>query len=270
MSDHSYMFIDGASLEKTADDFGIKWFGEPAEIDYRSLGQAHRRVFYYHALPSQRKNENPTDFDARLTKTKDFFRRLQALNGWHVHFGITKRHKGEKAEQKEVDVLLAVDMLTHVHRRNASSITLLTCDLDFRPLLDAVVREGIYTNLIYDPNHTNDELIATVDSATPLTFFNFWMNLTLSFKTKHGSLCESNAGGPLGNPPDGVCLAQAKQNDKPVAHLWSCEARQISMITASEPAKDGYYKQMHADAGHEDLLKRVFEDSFGEVTWASP
>jgi hypothetical protein len=227
-------------------------------------------VFYYHALPSPRKGEPLDEFQLRLEEKKGFFRRLQALDGWHVHFGITKRHKGDKAEQKEVDVLLAVDMLTHVHRRNASAVTLLTSDLDFRPLLDAVVREGTYTQLVYDPEHTSDELIATVDAATPLTFFNFWPNLSFRFQAKYGHVSEGNAGGPWGAPQDGVCAAIAMRDGEPAAHLWSCPQRGRSMITTRVPAKDGHYKQMQADAGHEDLLKRVFAHSFGDVEWKAP
>jgi hypothetical protein len=55
-------------------------------------------------------------------------------------------------------------MLTHSFRRNMHRATLLTGDLDFKPLVDALVHEGMFVTLWYPPKATNKELIAAADA----------------------------------------------------------------------------------------------------------
>ncbi len=59
--------------------------------------------------------------------------------------------------------MIAVDMLTHSFRRNMHEATLLTGDLDFKPLVDALVQEGTFVTLWYPPGETSKELIAAAD-----------------------------------------------------------------------------------------------------------
>jgi hypothetical protein len=59
--------------------------------------------------------------------------------------------------------MIAVDMLTHSFRRNMHQATLLTGDLDFKPLIDALVQEGMFVTLWYPPSTTSQELIAAAD-----------------------------------------------------------------------------------------------------------
>ncbi|MBD2254416.1 NYN domain-containing protein [Nostoc parmelioides] len=54
-----------------------------------------------------------------------------------------KRPTGKaKKEQKEIDIMIAVDMLTHSFQKNMDEATLLAGDLDFKPLIDALVLNG--------------------------------------------------------------------------------------------------------------------------------
>jgi hypothetical protein len=46
--------------------------------------------------------------------------------------------------------------------------TLLSGDLDFKPLIDALVQEGMFVTLWYPPRETAKELIAAADSSVPL------------------------------------------------------------------------------------------------------
>jgi uncharacterized LabA/DUF88 family protein len=59
--------------------------------------------------------------------------------------------------------MIAVDMLTHAFRRNMQQATLLTGDLDFKPLLDALVNDGMFVTLWFPPNKTNRSLISSAD-----------------------------------------------------------------------------------------------------------
>jgi hypothetical protein len=65
--------------------------------------------------------------------------------------------------------MIAVEMLTHSFRRNMHEATLLTGDLDFKPLIDALVQEGMFVTLWYPPGTTSKELIAAADRSQRLS-----------------------------------------------------------------------------------------------------
>jgi hypothetical protein len=64
--------------------------------------------------------------------------------------------------------MLTVDMLTHAFRRNMHKATLLTGDNDFKPLLDALVQDGMFVSLLYPPDETSRELMQAADARWPL------------------------------------------------------------------------------------------------------
>lgn len=62
-----------------------------------------------------------------------------------------------------VDVMIAVDMLRHAQMGNMERVTLFTSDLDFKPLIDALVQMGLEVTLWFQPSITNDELRRSAD-----------------------------------------------------------------------------------------------------------
>lgn len=176
-----YMFIDGAYLDERLKALEPV-FGEVPAIDYERLGYSATKVFYYDALPREPEpNAAPRDqaaYELKLAKKQSHFDMLRSLPGWHVVQGVVKRgdEKKAKAQQKEVDILIAVDMLTHTYRRNMEEVIFLAGDLDFRPLVDAVVRDGMYVTLQYDPASVAKDLVETADTADPLRFLR-WHSL---------------------------------------------------------------------------------------------
>jgi NYN domain len=72
-------------------------------------------------------------------------------------------------EQKMVDVHLAVDALLMASRGLFGSCTLITGDLDFKPLVSALVEMGVDVRLLYPKDETNDDLKAAADSAEAVT-----------------------------------------------------------------------------------------------------
>jgi hypothetical protein len=68
--------------------------------------------------------------------------------------------------------MIAVDMLTHSFRRNMHQAALLTADLDFKPLVDALVQDGMHVELWYPHGKPNKELIYAADGRRPLTLRN--------------------------------------------------------------------------------------------------
>lgn len=78
--------------------------------------------------------------------------------------------------------MIAVDMLTHSFRKNMDEATLLTSDLDFKPLIDALVQDGMYVSLWYSKGKTNYELVDAADSRQVLTIHTVWGWLTENFQ----------------------------------------------------------------------------------------
>jgi uncharacterized LabA/DUF88 family protein len=166
-----YLFVDGGSLDSLLASFSKGLFGErQVEIDYSKLGDGYHKVFYYDCLPAQKHNEAESDYQQRLALKTKLFNQLKELDKFHVYEGTARfrdRNKGQ--EQKQVDIMIAVDMLSHSFRRNMQEATLLTGDLDFKPLIDALVQDGMYVSLWYPKGKANYELIDAADSKIPLT-----------------------------------------------------------------------------------------------------
>ncbi len=69
-----------------------------------------------------------------------------------------------------VDVQLAVDALLMASRGLFGSCTLITGDLDFKPLVTALVEMGVDVQLLYPEDETNDDLKAAADAAIAMKF----------------------------------------------------------------------------------------------------
>jgi hypothetical protein len=98
---------------------------------------------------------------------KDYqkFDEIRALDRFHVALGEIKG-RGRNRRQKRVDVRLAVDMLMHTFRGNMDNATLLAGDVDFIPLIEALVREGMNIT-IWHPPQASTELLGAADSRQP-------------------------------------------------------------------------------------------------------
>ena len=180
-----YMFIDGEQLRQTLKEVGTFWFGNSIDIDYRKLQRDCQKVFYYDCLPAKRDTTNEAEYQLRVEEKQAFFDGLRSLAGWHVSEGLARHRKKERQEQKEVDILIAVDMLTHTHRKNMHRLTFLSGDQDFAPLLEAVVRDGMYVELLYPEGHTARDLKYFADVATPIDV-DFLLNIaTDDFRRTH-------------------------------------------------------------------------------------
>ena len=164
-----YLLIGGclrAVLERVTDTFAG---GAVLDLDYETLTRNYSKVFYYDALPERKSGEDETTYYGRIAPQRCLFDRLSSLDRFHVYEGDVRRSSTRRGpEHKKIDVMIAVDMLTHSFRRNMHEATLLTGDLDFKPLIDALVQEGMFVNLWYPRGETSRELIASADRSWPL------------------------------------------------------------------------------------------------------
>ncbi len=180
-----YLFIDGGCLQQLISDVSETYFGgKQIDIDYSLFAKEFNKVFYYDALPARKNNESDEDYENRKNEKIDFFNHLRSIDGYHVYEGVSRRRR-KGVEQKEVDILIAVDMLTHTFRRNMHQVAFLTSDLDFRPLIEAVIREGMYIHLWYREGKTNKELIYAADSRRPLTAQDVFSWCTYKFRKQY-------------------------------------------------------------------------------------
>jgi hypothetical protein len=105
-------------------------------------------VFYYDCIDNEKKNgESQTDFDARVAAQEEYLDAIDALEGFHVRRGHLA--SGRNKQQKEVDVLLAVDMMNHAFSRNMTKALLISGDRDFRPVVQSVAAIGTYVQVMY-------------------------------------------------------------------------------------------------------------------------
>lgn len=166
-----YLFIDGASLQETLSYYKAELYAEvPVQISYRSLSSQYSKIFYCDCLPARLPDDSDSSYISRCAPQQELFDHLHTLDGWHVSQGIAKRGSRKRpAQQKEVDILIAVDMLSNTFRKSLTALAFISSDLDFRPLLEEVGRWGVHTTLLYQVGHASEELVHAADARRPIT-----------------------------------------------------------------------------------------------------
>ena len=113
--------------------------------------------------------EDDNAHSARVAPKRQELAQIERQPGYHVRTGEARHRRRRGNEQKMVDVQFAVDALLMASRGLFQSCTLLTGDLDFKPLVSALVEMGVDVQLLYPKGETNDDLKAAADSAAPPT-----------------------------------------------------------------------------------------------------
>lgn len=162
----SYLFIDNGCLREIVRDISMRYFGAETylSINYAALLSGHQKAFVYDATSAQEHRETEQEWLARIEGDMKQINAIKALPGYHVQLG---DRRGKKGRQKRVDVQLTADMLMHTFRRNMHRCSLIAGDGDFVPLLEALVREGMYVSLRH-PLRPSADLVNTADSAEQL------------------------------------------------------------------------------------------------------
>ncbi len=177
----SYLFVDGESLSHSLREISTKYFNnESLEISWNALKGEHRKVYYYDAIPVQSPDEDENAYASRIAPKRQVLASIERNSGHHVRTGDVHRRRTRGNEQKMVDVQLAVDALLMASRGLFDSCTLITSDLDFRPLVVALVEMGIDVTLKYAPGSTNPDLLAAADNAYPIELASFQLVLKLT------------------------------------------------------------------------------------------
>jgi uncharacterized LabA/DUF88 family protein len=257
-----YLFIDGAYLTHALNRISERYFNRtPPEINYNSLADGARKIFYYDCLPGRREGESDSDFADRTAKRQAFFDLLKNERGWHVQLG-TVKGEGNKLRQKQVDTLLSVDMLTHSYRRNASEIALIAGDLDFKPALDALLQDGMYTILYYDRSHVSRELMAAADDRRPLNLQSIRPWLVTGFQDAFQLPQVSSE--PGDDPVKGhSIIKRGRLNDSRQMALFKGPNGFTAVFESDSNPGYNYFTR----ASSLELVERFIEDYFDDFTW---
>ncbi|MGF6957962.1 NYN domain-containing protein [Paraburkholderia youngii] len=262
-SEIRYLFIDGGYLRERLETLRRNWFSDTdkLEVDYATISSGFTKTFYYDCFPAKTEGETEEAFNLRKQDTEKHFNMLRSLSGWHVSEGLAKWRKRQGSSQKEVDILIAVDMLTHTYRRNMHRLAFIAGDQDFRPLLEAVVREGMYVDLWYDPRSISQDLKHEADQTRELDLFTVHGFFTPRFRARHPIPTRSFH--PTSQPENGIQVARGSINGENVAGLYSGPNGSWCSVNETKVSGNAQFLQMKLPNGDIDFLKRVYA-AYGE------
>jgi hypothetical protein len=113
-----YLFVDGGALRGRLQNLSNRFFGGVAlTIDSSTVAGIYTKVFYYDALPVREDGEAEKDYEMRVKPQKDMLDAVASVDRVRVYEGDARRRRKRGLEQKKVDVMLTVDMLTHAFRK---------------------------------------------------------------------------------------------------------------------------------------------------------
>jgi len=256
-SSDTYLFIDGEYQRRIYREAMQSFDGE---INFPMLKQqaVAKRVFFYDCLDDvKRPGESEPDFNTRVAAQESLFDGIRALPGFPVRLG-TLRGAPKKPRQKEVDVLLAVAMLTHGFDGNMEKAILIAGDLDFRPIVEALVRRGVFVEVWYDRRSIARELSWAADFGREMDFFHLHSWSTEAFKSGHPT--PGLYVGPQ-TPPSAALEKIGTVGDSP-AHLSLHNGRYYLQIDNFRGA--GVYTFADADLSRLVLLVEIMA---GPVQW---
>ena len=166
----TYMFIDGSFLQALIKDT-IKTFGldEDQQFEYERFASMGSRAFYYHSYPEKKPNQTSEEFEEERKIVDATFGRISASQRLHLRTGMSRYQRRLRGrEQKGIDILLALDVYRHATRGNIDDAILVTSDIDFLPVLEALLETKVRSTLWYDPRKTNTLLINAADFRNPI------------------------------------------------------------------------------------------------------
>jgi uncharacterized LabA/DUF88 family protein len=167
------VFLDGGYIDRA------KELPKRYELDFRLLAERLAggipllRVYYYHCMPLQGSTPSPRESE-RYANMRSFLSKLEMIPSFEVRLGRLMTYKDESGrdiyKQKQVDVLLSLDLVSLAYRKAISTAILVAGDSDFVPAIKLAKAEGVETVLYYSPSApTHNELLKAVDKRIALS-----------------------------------------------------------------------------------------------------
>jgi len=252
----TYVFIDGNYVRKAIDVAMNEVFAVPGDLAPDEIGPSNSfRTYFYDCLDDlKRASETEAEFRSRVDAQNESFERTRP--GLHLRLGTLKG--GRRRMQKEVDVLLAVDMLTHGFNRNMTHAILISGDLDFRPVVETLVRSGVFVEVWYEKRTGAKELPGAADFGTEITWETLYRWNTESFKSIHRQPAHKREHQPILHE---VYVASGKCQDQN-AELIKAPGRGPFILHVERP--DGVHWFEHDDR---QILERYIAMLYGAIQW---
>ena len=160
MAGRAAIFIDGAYL-----DFVLRDEFQSRRLDYQAFSELLAgdsdilRTYYYHCAAFQ--GNPPTEEQrTRYATQRSFFASLERLPRYTVKLGRLAmrfdRRGNRRFEQKQVDILLGVDLVQLAAKQNIQEAILVAGDSDFIPAIVAAKAEGVLVKLFHGANPHNE------------------------------------------------------------------------------------------------------------------
>jgi len=189
-TEKTYAYIDGGWMREHGSKAIKAVFKVEPQFDFNHIVemlQANRLYYYDCAGEPKKSTETQADFDQRTAAQDALLASVPQADYCRVRLGTLKPGKGKKKgpSQKEVDVQIAVDMLTHAANKRMDRAVLVSGDLDFRPVVQSVSELGVIVVLRYDPKATAEDLINACDIRRPLSIDDWWWFMSDSFRTAY-------------------------------------------------------------------------------------
>lgn len=183
----TYLFVDGSNFRQYFNQITQIWFEQEVEFDFGRIKKyfGAEKAFYYDCIDDVKNDhENNNQYEQRINSQEEKLNKIREVEGCHVYLG-SLSGKGKKKRQKEVDVLLAVQMMEHALRGNMSKAVLLSGDKDFRPLVESLIRLGLFVEVSGDKNHISKDLIHSADSHKKLSIDQYFDWADTPLKQQH-------------------------------------------------------------------------------------
>jgi uncharacterized LabA/DUF88 family protein len=263
MPDHHYLFIDGGYFRARHAEAIKSVFGESCELQLNGIEKIFpknvQRVFYYDCLNDIPKvDETEEQLKLRIEEQQKYFDKIESYDGFHVRLGSLSGNS-RKYRQKEVDILLAVDALDHAFRKNMAGVILIAGDLDFAPLVDSLIRLGIWVHVWYDPRSVGKRLLEVADKGTPVTFHDYFNRCPADFVRTHPLPVRSpNIPARIEEAPGYNLVKTGNFADNPV-RLFRHEDNNIIVVSTDPP-----WLLQHRDQA---VLENFFRVVYGLINW---
>lgn len=146
------IFIDGGYLSHILkNEFNLVRVDHEKLSSELSNGIETLRTYYYDCLPYQ-SNPPTAEEEERFSKAQNFFSALTRLPRYQIRLGKLAfngiNQEGKLIfQQKQVDILLGVDLVLLSATKQISNAALLMGDSDFLPAVKAAKEQGILTTL---------------------------------------------------------------------------------------------------------------------------
>lgn len=257
-----YLYLDAAYFRRAMSNRLAEVGVVGARPRWKAVAAHFRaaRTFLYDCRETVRRTtESEDDYQRRIESQQAEARSIGLLDGFFLRLGSHRGTPG-RTRQKEVDVLLAVDMLTHAQRRITNAVTLLAGDLDFKPVVESVVELGVAVTVAFEPKSGSVDLALAADRRHQISLFDLW-------RMSDGYLERA------GNPPSITSHdrkwysngPRVKKADSEVGPVYLCQSGAGWALDFTELATSIDYP--YWSSSDQLLLLSWAEKDFGTLAW---